>query len=62
MKIKCPNNPEIVNAYLTPDKVYDVIRVINDTLVVIKGDHGDEIPVYILESAHTGYEPWEIIE
>lgn len=61
MKIKCTDKDEFVAAYLTPGKVYDVIRIINDDLVVIKGDHGDNIQVYIPESAHTGYEPWEIV-
>jgi IMP cyclohydrolase len=62
MKIKCPDKDEIVNVYLTAGKVYDVIRIINDDLVVIKGDHGDTIPVYIRGSSHTGCEPWEIVE
>ena len=62
MKIKCPDNPEIVDKCLTAGKVYDVVNVINERLVVIVADPGYEIPVNITESAYTGYEPWEIVE
>jgi len=36
--------------------------VINEDLVVIIGDHGQRVPIFILESSHTGFEPWEIVE
>jgi len=62
MKIKCTDKKELCPAYLTPSKVYDVVSVINEDLVVIIGDHGQRVPIFILESSHTGFEPWEIVE
>jgi len=39
-----PPDPELVCGYITPGKVYDVTRIINN----------DVIQVYIPESAHIG--------
>lgn len=62
MKIKTSYVPHHSEAYLTPDKEYEVIEGMDDELVHIIGDNGERVMALIPGCAHIDMRAWDVVE